>query len=205
MTPHAPLRSDPLRHVPRSGPGLALLLIATATVLVAVWPDRSEAANASWYPVAVVRMGGLALWGWLAGSAAAGVRPAERRTELIRLPVAAVATAPLEALAFVATVPDASLAWSLAIAPALALTAYGIAWGLASALRRARLAWLLPLASPAAAAGALYLDLRLGPPLVMPWLLPTSPSAAAAATVVAAAAATVWLAAIAGRRGEAAG
>lgn len=205
MTRHEPLRAGRLRHLPRSGPGLALLLIATAVVLVAVWPERSEVANASWYPVAIVRMGGLALWGWLAGSAAAGVRPAERRAELVRLPVAAVATGPLEALAFVTTVPDASLVWSLAIAAPLALAAYGIAWALAAALRRARLAWLLPLASPAAAAGLLYVDLRVGPPLLMPWLLPASASPAAAAIVVAGATATVWVAATAGRRGEAAG
>lgn len=201
MTRRDPVRSDPLRHLPRSGPGLALLLMATATVLVAVWPDRSEMANASWYPVAVVRMGGLALWGWLAGSAATGVRPTERRAELVRLPVAAVATAPLEALAFVATVPDASLAWSLAIAAPVALVAYGIAWALAAALRRARLAWLLPLASPSAAAGLLYLDLRFGPPLLIPWLLPTVASPAAAVLAVAGATATVWVAVTAGRRG----
>ena len=198
---HDPLRHDPLRHVPRSGPGLALLSVATAIVLVATWPERSEVANASWYPVAVVRVAGLALWGWLAGSASVGVRPAERRSELARLLIASVATAPLEALAFVATVPDASLAWSLSVPAPLALATYGIAWGIAAALRRARLGWLLPLASPAAAAGLLYLDLRFGAPLLMPWLLPTSASPAAAAVLVAGAAATAWFAGTAGRRG----
>jgi hypothetical protein len=58
------------------------------------------------------------------------------------------------------------------------------------------------LASPAAAAGLLYLDLRIGPALLMPWLLPTSASPAAAALVVAAAVATVRVAATAGRGRE---
>jgi hypothetical protein len=171
-----------------------LLLGATAVALVVSWPGRPDVANAAWSPVAVVRVGGLALWGWLAGASPASERPGTRRDELLRMLVAAVASAPLEALAFVGSAPAASLPWSLAVAAPLGATAYGVAWALAAALRRMHLAWLMPLASPLAVAGVLLLDLRVGPPLLLPWLLPAAPSLAAAATLALGAAIPVWLA-----------
>lgn len=197
-------RGGPLERLPRAGPGLALLLAAVATVLIATWPQRPDLPNASWYPVAVVRAGGLALWGWLAGSAAPTLPPALRRAELVRIVVAAVATAPLETLAHVASVPDASLVWSLAAAAWLGVAAYGLAWLPSALLHRVRAAWLLPLASPLAATGLLLADLQVGPPLLMPWLVPSAPSWAAAALGLAVAAATAWTAVSAGRPAEAA-
>ena len=160
-----------------------LLLTATAVTLVAAWPGRPDLANASWQAVAVVRFGGLALWGWLSATAVPAEAPRQPIREVARLGVAAVVTAPLEALAFVGSAPSASLAWSLGAAVPLGVTAYGLGWTLAAALRSVRGAWLMPLASPLAVAGLLFLDLRVGPPLLLPWLLPGTPSVAAAAVL----------------------
>jgi hypothetical protein len=186
-------RADRSALLPQAGPALVLLLGATAVALVVAWPARPDVANAAWSPVAVVRVGGLALWGWLAGTSPTSGAPATRRDEVLRMLVAALASAPLEALAFVGSAPAASLAWSLAVAAPLGVTAYGLAWALAAALRRTRLAWLMPLASPLAVAGVLLLDLRIGPPLLLPWLLPEAPSLAAAATLALGTAIPVWL------------
>jgi hypothetical protein len=179
-----------------------LLLAATAVTLVAAWPGRPDLANASWQAVAVVRVGGLALWGWLSATAAPASSPREPIREVVRLGVAAVATAPIEALAFVGSAPSASLAWSLAVAAPLGATAYGLGWTLAAALRSVRLAWLMPLASPLAVAGLLLLDLRVGPPVVLPWLLPGSPSVAAAVVLTLGAGLVVVRAAGIARRSE---
>lgn len=176
--------------LPRADAGLALLMATIAAVLIGAWPERSDLANASWYPVAVVRTSGLLLWGWLAGATIEPGRPA-RRAALARLAVASVATAPLEALAFVGTAPSGSLAWALAAPLPLAIAAYGAAWALSAALRRVRLGWSLPLTAPLAVAGLAWLDVHVGPPLWLPWLLPSSPSLAAAAVNLTGAAATV--------------
>lgn len=177
-------------RLPRADAGLALLLAAIVAVLIGAWPERADLANASWYPVAVVRTSGLLLWGWLAGTAMEPGRPA-RRASLTRLGVAVVATAPLEALAFVGSAPSASLVWTLLVPLPLALGAYGGAWAMSAALRRVRLGWSLPLASPLVAAGLAWLDVQVGPPLWLPWLLPSSPSPAAAAVNLAVALVTV--------------
>ncbi len=167
-------------RLPRADAGLALLLVAIAAVLIGAWPERADLANGSWYPVAVVRTSGLLLWGWLAGTAMEPGRPA-RRVPLTRLVMAGVATAPLEALAFVGTAPSTSLVWTLLAPLPLAVSAYGAAWAISGALRRLRLGWSLPLASPLALAGLAWLDVHIGPPLWLPWLVPSSPSIAAAA------------------------
>lgn len=171
------VRTGPL---PSAGPELVLLLGATVVVLVAAWPGRPDVANASWQAVTAVRLGGLAVWGWLSGTGPPPPSPRERIATVVRLAVAAVVTAPLEALAFVGSAPSASLAWSLAVAAPVGVVAYGLAWTLAAALRSARAAWLMPLASPLAAAALVFLDLRVGPPVLLPWLLPDTPSIAAA-------------------------
>ncbi|MDZ7707724.1 MAG: hypothetical protein U5J97_07485 [Trueperaceae bacterium] len=177
-------------RLPRADAGLALLLAAIVVVLIGAWPERADLANASWYPVAVVRTSGLLLWGWLAGTAMEPGRPA-RRASLTRLGVAVVATAPLEALAFVGSAPSASLVWTLLVPLPLAIGAYGGAWAMSAALRRVRLGWSLPLASPLVVAGLAWLDVQVGPPLWLPWLLPSSPSPAAAAVNLAVALVTV--------------
>jgi len=189
------------RGLPRADAGLALLLAAIALVLVGAWPERADLANASWYPVAVVRTGGLLLLGWLAGSTVEPSRAA-RRAALLRIAVASVATAPLEALAFVGTAPSASLAWALFAPLPLAISGYGAAWTLSTVLRRVRLGWALPLASPLVAAGLAWLDLQIGPPLWLPWLVPAFPSLAAAAVNLSGAVVTATLASgvSAGRR-----
>ncbi len=192
------------RGLPRADAGLALLLAAIAVVLIGAWPERADVANASWYPVAVVRTGGLLLLGWLAGTAAEPSRAA-RRVALAGLAVATVATAPLEALAFVGTAPSASLAWALVAPLPLAISGYGVAWAVSSVLRRARAGWVLPLASPLVAAGLAWLDVQVGPALWLPWLVPASPSLASATVNVAGALVTVIVATglTAGRRASA--
>jgi hypothetical protein len=194
-----PVRSGPL---PAPGPELALLLAATAVTLVVAWPGRPDLANASWQAVAVVRAGGLALWGWLSATAAPPSSPREPLREVIRLGVAAVVTAPLEALAFVGSAPSASLAWSLAVAVPLGATAYGLGWTLGAALRSVRSAWLMPLASPLVVGGLLFLDLRVGPPVLLPWLLPGTPSLAAASVLTLATGLVVARAVRGARRGS---
>jgi len=192
------------RGLPRADAGLALLLAAIALVLVGAWPERADLANASWYPVAVVRTGGLLLLGWLAGTSSEHGRPA-RRAALVRIVVASVATAPLEALAFVGTAPSASLAWTLIAPLPLAISGFGAAWAISTVLRRVRLAWALPLASPLVAVGLAWLDVQIGPPLWLPWLLPATPSLAAAAVNLSGGVVTVLVAsgARAGRRAPA--
>lgn len=180
-------------RLPRADAGLALMLAAIAAVLIGAWPERADLANASWYPVAVVRTSGLLLWGWLAGAVMEPSRHA-RRAPLARLAVATVATAPLEALAFVGTAPSASLTWALLAPLPLAVSGYGAAWAMSAGLRRVRMGWSLPLASPLAVAGLAWLDVNVGPPLWLPWLVPSSPSLAAAAVNLAGTAATVIVA-----------
>jgi len=108
--------------------------------------------------------------------------------------VASVATAPLEALAYVGTAPSASLAWALVAPLPLAVSGYGAAWAISTVLRRARSGWALPLASPLVAAGLAWLDVQVGPPLWLPWLVPASPSLAAAAVNLSGAVVTVIVA-----------
>jgi hypothetical protein len=189
--------------LPSPGPELLLLLAATTVTLVAAWPGRPDLPNASWQAVAVVRTGGLALWGWLSATAAPPASPRAPLREVARLAVAAVVTAPLEALAFVGSAPSASLTWSLAVAVPLGATAYGLGWTLGTALRSVRLAWLMPLASPLAVGGLLFLDLRVGPPVLLPWLLPSTPSIVAAAVLTSAAGVVVAHAVRVARRGAA--
>lgn len=193
-----------VRALPRADAGLALLLAVITAVLIGAWPERADLANASWYPVAVVRAGGLLLLGWLAGTALEPGRAA-RRVALGRIAVASVATAPLEALAFVGTAPSASLAWALAAPLPLAISGYGVSWAVSTVLRRARVGWALPLASLLVAAGLAWLDLQVGPPLWLPWLVPASPSLAAVAVNVSGALVTVLVASglTAGRRASA--
>lgn len=181
------------RGLPRSDAGLALLLAAIVVVLIGAWPERADVANASWYPVAVVRTGGLLLLGWLAGTAAEPSRVA-RRAALARIAVASVVTAPLEALAFVGTAPSASLAWALVAALPLAISGYGMAWAVSTMLRRVHVGWALPLASPLVVAGLAWLDVQVGPPLWLPWLVPASPSLAATVVNVSLALVTVIVA-----------
>lgn len=163
------------------GSGSALLLFAVVATLLANWPDRSTDANLAWYAVARVRATGiLLLAGWV-GASDPGAAPRQRAMALIEPLAAALLSAPIELLAYFGSVPAASLAWSVAAPLPLALAAFGVSWALAVTLRRVRLGWSLPLLLPAVAVGLVMLDVRIGPVLWIPWLLPFAPSWPAAA------------------------
>ncbi len=160
----------------RADAPLALLLLGLAGTLALAWPDRPLDANGSWYAVAVARHAGLLLLA--AASALSAGRPsdARRREDVVALSVAWALTMPFEVLAWHGSAPNDALTWSLLVAGPAALSAYGATALLASVARRLHLAWALPLLVPLAALGLGWIDVRTGPVLALPWLLPFAPS-----------------------------
>lgn len=173
------------------GSGAALLLAAVVATLVANWPDRTTDPNLAWYAVARVRTTGTLLLAGMAGAGIAESRRGEPRARPIEPVVAALLSAPIEALAYFGSAPAASLTWSVAVPLPLAVATFGLSWALATVLRRLRLAWSSPLLLPAAAVGLVMLDVRVGPVLFIPWLLPFAPSWPAAVLLAGASVVTV--------------
>ena len=165
----------PARALRADGP-LALLLLALAGTLGVAWPDRPLDANGSWYTVAVARHAGLLLLAAASALSAGRASTARRREDVVAVAVAWAASMPFEVLAWHGSAPNASLAWSLLVAGPAALSGYGATALLASVARRLRLAWALPLLVPLAALGLGLIDVRTGPVLALPWLLPFAPS-----------------------------
>lgn len=177
MTPVLPLP-------PRAGTGTALLLGLLSLVLISVWPERPDTANTSWYVLAPVRATALAAWAWLLGIGGEAFRvDAPLGDALARLTMGALLSAPLEAFAHAASAPSAPLAWSLLAPLPLAWACCGLARALALAAARLRVTAALPFLAPAAAAGVVMLDLRLGLGWWTPWTLALFPSAGAAAVL----------------------
>jgi hypothetical protein len=180
-----------LARSPRADAPLALLLLGLAATLGVAWPDRPIDANGAWYAVAVGRHGGLMVLAAAAALSAGRASSARRREDLVAVSVAWALSMPFEALAWHGSSPNASLAWSLLVAGPAALAAYGATAVVASVARRLRLAWALPLLVPLAALGLGWIDVRTGPVLALPWLLPFAPSWTAVGVLGGAAVATV--------------
>ncbi|MDZ7800750.1 MAG: hypothetical protein U5K81_08175 [Trueperaceae bacterium] len=180
-------------RIARADAGLALVLAATAIVLIATWPVRPDTPNASWYTVSVVRVGALVAWGWLLGANSPPGRAVWRR-DLTRLALGAVASAPLEAAAHAATVPAVPVAWGMIIALPASFTALGAGRLATWLLQRARLGALAPIGSLAAAIALVWLDLNvLHSAAFVPWVLPSAPGVFPATVLGVGAAATVQL------------
>lgn len=180
-----------LDRIARADAGLALVLAATAIVLIATWPVRPDTPNASWYAVSVVRVGALVAWGWLLGATSSPGRAVGRR-DLTRLTLGVVASAPLEAAAHAATVPAVPMAWGAIIALPASFSALGAGRLATWLLQRARLGALAPIGSLAAAIALVWLDLNvLRSAAFVPWVLPSAPGVFPAIVLGAGAAATV--------------
>jgi hypothetical protein len=186
----------------RADAPLALLLAGLAGTLAVAWPDRPLDANGSWYAVAVARHAGLLLLAAASALSAGRASSARRREDLVAVTLAWALSMPFEVLAWHGSAPEASLAWSLLIAGPAALSAYGVTALVAGVARRLRLAWALPLLVPLVALGLGLLDVRTGPVLALPWLLPFVPSWIALGVLGAGAAATLAFLVRPGRRPE---
>lgn len=170
--------------LPRAGGGTALLLLISFLVLTSTWPERPDLANASWAPLAAARATYLAVWAWFLGAWEEAGSPGDVPRGLARLAMGAAVTAPLEAFAYAASAPVASLAWSLAVPLLLAWSLYGVAWFLAATLRRVGWSAILAPVMVMAAVGLGFLDLRLGLGWWTPWFLPHASSVGAAIVTI---------------------
>lgn len=192
--------SVPRLPQPRVGAPLGLLLAGIAAALLIAWPDRPTEANGSWYVVAIARQIGLAL---LAAAAAMRVpvrRPGDRARDTVDVGVAWIVTLPFETLAWHGTAPADALAWSVLASLLAVFAVYGMAAATAVAAMRAGMFWAMPILVPAVAFGLGMLDVRTGPVLLLPWLLPFEPSWIGAIVLGSVAVATVAIVAVRAHR-----
>lgn len=176
---------------PRADVALALFLAVLAATAFIAWPVREIEPNGAWYAIAIARLVGLMVIATVHGLEPAGRRPLQRRGALGSLAFAWALTLPFEVVAWFASVPAASLAWSLIASLPAAVSVYGATSAIASVARGARLGWALPLLVPLAAVGIGAFDVRTEPVLILPWLLPFAPSWTAAVVLGTAAVVTV--------------
>ena len=192
---------DPRALTPRVDAALGLLLAGVAAALVIAWPDRATEANGSWYVVAITRQVGLAL---LAAAAAMRVpvrRPGDRPRDLVDVGLAWLVTLPFETVAWHGTAPSDALSWSIVASLLAAFAVYGVAATTAVVAMRAHVFWAMPLLVPAVAFALGMLDVRTGPVLLLPWLLPFEPSWIGAVALGSVAVATVGIVAFRAGRG----
>ena len=146
---------------------LQAFLAASLLLIFAVavgWPGAGD-PNDSWTGVAQVRSVTLMLLASYAGVFSAAER-AGRLETLLALPVVALLTLPVEALAYAASYPPVPVWWFVA-QPLLDVTAYfGVGLALGLATRRITALW--PLLPPLLFVGLLGASVGLGLPLVNP-------------------------------------
>lgn len=162
----------------RDGTGIVMLLALMGVVLIIAWPSRSVDGNDAWFLVAALRTTALALWGWFAGVIIGRGYGDVEWWVVKRLALAGFVTAPLEMVAHAGGVVASPLVWNLVYAPLLGVTAFAVSRTVVHAVR-----WG---GSPVVWASSLvvlvvlgWLDLSVGPPVLVPWVVPAAPSLAA--------------------------
>jgi hypothetical protein len=153
--------SERLRATELPQVGLLLLAALVATLAVA-WPGRPDAPNEAWYAVAQTRsvLQALLALGYGIGLAVEGPRRAAGT--VVGVVVIALSALPLELVAHAGSAPATPAWWAWVSAPVAVSGQLAIGAGLGVLIRRIRLVALAPLLVPAAVAGAVMLDVRMG-------------------------------------------
>ena len=178
-----------------------LVLAAMVAALALAWPGRPGAPNEAWYAVAQTRsvLQALLALGYGIGLAQEG--PLRAAGTVIGVMVVALSTLPLELVAHVGSVPATPAWWAWVMTPVAVAGQLSIGAGIGLIVRRLRLAAVAPLLVPAAVAGAVALDVRLGVTVLNPLTAALVVTPAYLVVHVAAAIVGFTIAAAAARRG----
>ena len=145
---------------------LALTVVAIA--LVASWPARPGLPHEGWYAVAQTRSVVVALIALGYGSGLFLEPPRRMAATALAVLVVALSTLPIELAAHGASAPATPVWWSLVATPVAVVGQLTLGAAIGSLARLLRVGSLLFVIVPAAVAGAVALDVRIGATILNP-------------------------------------
>ncbi|MFN2322731.1 MAG: hypothetical protein ABR510_07205 [Trueperaceae bacterium] len=145
-----------------------LALTAVAVALVASWPARPGLPHEGWYAVAQTRSVVVALIALGYGTVLFLEQPRHAAATAFAVLVVAVSTLPLELAAHGASAPATPVWWALVATPVAVAGQLTLGAMIGSLARLLRLDSLLFLIVPAAVAGAVAFDIRVGATILNP-------------------------------------
>lgn len=150
-------------------PQVGLLgLAAVAVALVASWPARPGLPHEGWYAVAQTRSVVVALIALGYGSGLFLEAPRRMAATALAVFVVAVSTLPFELAAHAASAPATPVWWSLVATPVAVAGQLVLGAAIGSLARLLRVGSLLFVVVPAAVAGAVAFDVRVGATILNP-------------------------------------
>ena len=150
-------------------PQVGLLgLTAVAVALVATWPARPGLPHEGWYAVAQTRSVVVALIALGYGTGLLREAPRRMAATAFAVWVVAVSTLPLELAAHGASAPATPVWWVLVATPVAVAGQLTLGAAIGSLARLLRVGSLLFVIVPAAVAGAVAFDVRVGATLLNP-------------------------------------
>lgn len=145
-----------------------LLLVALVFTWFVTWPTRPQDAHDGWYLLTQVRSVGLALLALGYGSFLARSPRREKLGSLLAVLSLNVLTMPFEVISYALSYPGQPLLYLLGVSLLDSVALFGLGLALGALLATLHLEALLPLLAPAALAGLVIVDLRLGLTLLNP-------------------------------------
>lgn len=145
-----------------------LLLVALVFTWFVTWPTHPQDAHDGWYLLAQVRSAGLALLALGYGSFLARSPRREKLGSLLAVLSLNVLTMPFEVISYALSYPGQPLPYLLGVSLLDSVALFGLGLTLGALLATLHLEALLPLLAPAALAGLVFVDLRLGLTLLNP-------------------------------------
>lgn len=150
-------------------PQVGLLgLTAVAVALVASWPARPGLPHEGWYAVAQTRSVVVALIALGYGSVLFLEAPKRMAATAFAVLVVAMSTLPIELAAHGASAPATPLWWALVATPVAVAGQLTLGAAIGSLARLLRVGSLLFVIVPAAVAGAVAFDVRVGATILNP-------------------------------------
>lgn len=159
--------SERLRHGDLPQIGLLALAVVAAALVVA-WPARPGLAHEAWYAVSQTRSVVVALLALGYGVGLPLETPRRALGTFVGVLVIAVSALPIETVAHAASAPATPAWWAWVATPAAVAGHLAFGMALGAGARLLRLASLTVVLVPAALAGAVALDVRLGVTLLNP-------------------------------------